>query len=195
MILGYARVSTESQNLDRQILALQGVECDRIYQEKITGMKTDRKELQKLLADLQAGDTVIVKELTRVSRSTQDMLSLVAEITAKGCYIKSLSETWLDTSSPAGELMLTIFAGMAQFERKLLLQRCSEGREVAVSKGVQFGRPRKGGKQLEHALSLYQSQTLSIREICEATGVSKATLCRRIAEGKDKQSQQTQESA
>lgn len=184
---GYARVSTQEQNLDRQLIALQEAGCDVIYQEKITGTTKDRKELQRLLSDLQAGDTVIVKELTRVSRSTQDMLSLVQEITARGCYIKSLNETWLDTSSPAGELMLTIFSGMAQFERKLLLQRCSEGREVAVAKGVQFGRPRKGGKQLEHALSLYQSQTLSIREICEATGVSKATLCRRIAEGKDKQ--------
>lgn len=187
MMRGYARVSTVDQNLDRQLLSLQEANCGVIYQEKITGTKRDRPELNRLLADLQVGDTVIVKELTRVSRSTQDMLQLVQDITAKGCYIKSLNETWLDTTSPAGELMLTIFAGMAQFERKLLLQRCSEGREVAVSKGVQFGRPRKGGKQLEHALSLYDSQTLSIRQICEATGVSKATLCRRIAEGKDKQ--------
>lgn len=185
--LGYARVSTVDQNLDRQLLSLKEAGCHTIYQEKITGTKKDRPELNKLLTELQAGDTVIVKELTRVSRSTQDMLQLVQDITARGCHIKSLNESWLDTSSPAGELMLTIFAGMAQFERKLLLQRCNEGRAVAVSKGVQMGRPRKGGKQLEFAMSLYEEQQMSIRKICEATGIAKATLCRRINESKDKQ--------
>lgn len=80
--------------------------------------------------------------------------------------------------------MLTIFAGMAQFERRLLLQRCAEGRAVAKSKGVQMGRPKRGGKQLEFALNLYKSQAMSIRQICEATGVAKATLCRRIKEAK-----------
>lgn len=183
---GYARVSTVDQNLDRQILSLEEAGCDVIYQEKITGTKKDRPELNRLLAELEPGDLVIVKELTRVSRSTKDMLQLVQDITEKGCHIKSLNEAWLDTSSPAGELMLTIFAGLAQFERKLLLQRCSEGREVAKSKGTKFGRPKKGGKQLDFAMSLYQSQQMSIRKICEATGVSKATLCRRISEGKVK---------
>lgn len=175
-------VSTVDQNLDRQLLSLEEAGCQVIYQEKITGTTKDRPELNKLLADLQTGDTVIVKELTRVSRSTQDMLQLVQDITAKGCFIKSLNESWLDTSSPAGELMLTIFAGMAQFERKLLLQRCNEGRAIAVAKGVVMGRPKKGGSQLSHAIQLYKDKTLSIRGICEATGVSKSTLCRRIKE-------------
>lgn len=184
MFRGYARVSTVDQNLDRQLQALQEAGCAEIYQEKITGTKMDRPELNRLLDDLQAGDTVIVKELTRVSRSTADMLNLVQQITAKGCYIKSLNESWLDTSSPAGELMLTIFAGMAQFERKLMLQRCNEGRAVAVSKGVKMGRPKTGGKQLDFAMQLYNAKQMSIRKICEATGVSKATLCRRIQEQK-----------
>lgn len=182
--LGYARVSTESQILDRQLLALQEEECDVIYSEKLSGVKRDRPELQRLLADLQAGDIVVVKELTRVSRSTQDMLQLVADITAKGCFIKSLNEQWLDTTSPAGSLMLTIFAGMAQFERSLLHQRCSEGRAVAISKGVKMGRPKKGGSQLDFAMSLYKAQEMSIRKICDSTGISKATLCRKIAEFK-----------
>ena len=181
---GYARVSTVEQNLDRQLISLQEAGCDFIYQEKITGTKIDRPELQRLLDDLVAGDIVVVKELTRVSRSTADMLHLVADITARGCFIKSLNETWLDTTSPAGELMLTIFAGMAQFERKLLLQRCNEGREVAKAKGVKMGRPKKGGSQLEFAMSLYKAQEMSVRKICEATGIAKATLCRRISEAK-----------
>lgn len=179
---GYARVSTVDQNLDRQLISLAESGCTHIYQEKITGTKKDRPQLQKMLSELQAGDIVVVKELTRVSRSTQDMLQLVQDITAKGCFIKSLNETWLDTTSPAGELMLTIFAGMAQFERKLLLQRCNEGREVAKLKGVQMGRPKKGGSQLDFALNMYRTQEMSIRKICEATGVSKSTLCRRLKE-------------
>ena len=180
--LGYARVSTVDQNLDRQVIALQEADCEKIYEEKITGTKKDREELNRLLEELQEGDTVIVKELTRVSRSTSDMLNLVEQITKKGCHIKSLNESWLDTSSPAGELMLTIFAGLAQFERKLLLQRCNEGRAIAVAKGVKMGRPKTGGKQLEYAIELYKNKEMSIRKICEVTGVSKATLCRRIKE-------------
>lgn len=182
MIKGYARVSTLDQNLDRQIVALHESGCERLYQEKITGTKKDRPELQKLLAELEAGDTVIVKELTRVSRSTSDMLDLVQMISDKGCYIKSLNENWLDTTSPAGELMLTVFAGIAQFERKLMLQRCAEGRAVAVTKGVKMGRPKSSGKQLEFALTLYKAKEMSVRKICEATGVSQATLMRRVKE-------------
>ncbi|MCW6094561.1 recombinase family protein [Clostridium sporogenes] len=183
--LGYARVSTLDQNLDRQVVALQEAGCDIVYQEKITGTKKDRPELHRLLAELQEGDTVIVKELTRVSRSTADMLQLVKDITDKGANIKSLDEGWLDTTTPAGELMLTIFAGLAQFERKLMLQRCNEGRIVAISKGVKMGRPRIGGTQLDYALYLYTTNEMSIRKICEVTGVAKATLCRRIKEIKE----------
>ncbi len=185
MNIGYARVSTTEQNLDRQLLALEEAGCEVIYQEKMSGTKKDRPELSKMLDSLQAGDTVIVKELTRVSRSTADMLDLVQQIADKGAYIKSLNESWLDTSTPAGELMLTIFAGMAQFERKLMLQRCQEGRAVAIAKGVQMGRPKKLDKQMEFALQLYKNGEMSIRRICEVTGVSKATLCRRIAELKE----------
>lgn len=185
MIRGYARVSTVDQNLDRQIIALQEAGCTQIYQEKITGTKMDRPELQKLLSELQEGDTVVIKELTRISRSTKDMLSLVEQITDKGCYIKSLNENWLDTSSPSGKLMLTVLGGIAQFERELMLQRCNEGRAVAIAKGVQMGRPKSSGKQMEYAIELYKSKAMSVRKICENTGVSKATLCRRIKELKE----------
>ncbi|KZL89942.1 recombinase family protein [Clostridium magnum] len=182
MLRGYARVSTVEQNLDRQIIALQEAGCEKIYQEKITGTTKDRTELQRLLAELEEGDTVIVKELTRVSRSTLDMLDLVQQITEKGCFIRSLSESWLDTGSPTGELMLTLMAGIAQFERRLLLQRCAEGRAVAVAKGTKMGRPRTGGKQLDFAIELYKNKSMSIRKICESTGIAKATLCRRLKE-------------
>lgn len=184
-IIGYARVSTKEQNLDRQITALQEANCEVIFQEKVTGTKKSRPELDKMLVELKPGDLVIVKELTRVSRSTLDMLDLVKIITEKGCFIKSLNESWLDTSSPAGKLMLTIFAGMAEFERELMLQRCQEGREAAMERGVKMGRTKKNGSQMEYALKLYEEKAMSIRKICEVTGVSKATLCRRISEMKD----------
>lgn len=90
------------------------------------------------------------------------------------------------------KIMLTVMAGIAEFERSLMLSRCNEGREVAKTKGVQFGRPRKGGSQLSHAIQLYKDKSLSIRAICEATGVSKATLCRRIAEAKYRKLQSKQ---
>jgi len=185
--IGYARVSTVDQNLDRQLEALQEAGCDKIYQEKMSGTKIDRIELQKMLSELAEGDTVIVKELTRVSRSTQDMLSLVAQITAKGCYIKSLNESWLDTSSVTGEFMLTVFSGLAQMERRMLLERTSEGRKMAVKRGVVMGRPKKNTDRLLYALELYHKKEMSIRKICEVTGVSKATLYRRLEESQIEQ--------
>lgn len=180
--IGYARVSTADQNLDRQIIALQEAGCEIIYQEKVTGTKIDRPELQNMIDNLQEGDVVIVKELTRVSRSTKDMLDLVQTITEKGCFIKSINESWLDTSSPSGKLMLTIFAGMSQFENELRSQRCSEGREVAMDKGVQFGRPKKNGKNVNLAIELYKQGDKTVTEICDSTGVSRTTLWRRLKE-------------
>lgn len=184
-LIGYARVSTKDQNLDRQLKALEGSGCGIIYKEKISGTKKSRPELDRMLADIKPGDIVVVQELTRVSRSTLDMLDLVKIITEKGCFIKSLNESWLDTSSPAGKLMLTIFAGMAEFERELMLQRCQEGREIAIAKGAKMGRTKKMDSQMKHALQLYEEKSMSVRKICEVTGVSKATLCRRIAELKN----------
>lgn len=110
------------------------------------------------------------------------MLHLVQQITDRGANIKSLNEGWLDTTTPSGKLLLTIFAGLAQFENEIRSQRCQEGREIAMEKGTQFGRPKKNTKQLDFALKLVAEKQLSIRKICESTGVSKATLSRRIAE-------------
>ncbi|MFT8313258.1 MAG: recombinase family protein [Clostridium sp.] len=181
----YCRVSTIEQNLERQIIAVKEAGAEKIYEEKLSGKNTNRPELQKMLTELQAGDIVIVKELTRVSRSTLDMLQLVEKITAKGADIKSLNEGWLDTSTPAGKLMLTVLGGIAEFERNLLLQRTAEGRAVAVSKGVKMGRKKVKNKQLDFAVQLFESATMSANKICENTGVSRATLFRRLKERKE----------
>jgi len=137
-----------------------------------------------MIDELQEGDTVVIAELTRVSRSLLDMLSIVSEITAKGCHLISLSESWIDTTSPHGKLMLQIFGALAEFERALLMQRTADGRESAKIRGVKFGRKKKKTDKLAYALQLYVNNEMSIREICRKLDASKATLCRRIAEFK-----------
>ncbi|HHD2789255.1 TPA: recombinase family protein, partial [Clostridium perfringens] len=126
MLVGYARVSTEEQSLNRQIDMLidYGVDKRNIYQEKISGMKSNREQLDKMIDELQAGDTVIITDLTRISRSTKDLLNIIDRIKAKGASIKSIKDTWLDTSSdnPYNSFLLTVMSGLSQLERDLISQ-------------------------------------------------------------------------
>lgn len=147
MQIGYARVSTEEQNLDRQIDALQqaGIDDRLIYKEKITGTKKDRPELQKMLNHLNEGDIVIITDLTRISRSTKDLLDIVEKVKNKGASIRSLKDTWLDTTSnnPYNEFLLTVMSGLSQLERDLISQRTKEGLASAKARGRNGGRPSK----------------------------------------------------
>ena len=165
MFIGYARVSTEGQNLSRQLDQLTAAHCERIYQEKITGTKKERPEMEKILDHLRTSDTIIICELTRLSRSTKDLFQLVDQIEKKGANIKSLKETWLDTTTPQGKLMFTIFAGISQFERDLISQRTKEGLESARARGRKGGRPVKNKSDIEKALKLYNSKDYSLKEI------------------------------
>jgi len=141
-VYGYGRVSTQDQNLGAQEDALKAAGCDVILMEKVSGAEVaNRAKLALLLEVIGSGDTVIVCKLDRLSRDTLHMLELVRDIGAKGAGFKSLAEPWCDTTTAAGELMLTVFAGVAQFERKRLKERQREGIVLAKSKGV-F----KGGK-------------------------------------------------
>jgi DNA invertase Pin-like site-specific DNA recombinase len=179
-LIGYCRVSTTEQNLDRQLEALQEYGCAKIYSEKQSGTKIDRPELQKMLKELKKDDIVVVKELTRVSRSTSDLLNLVNSISNKGASIKSLQEGWLDTSTPSGKFMLTVFAGMSEFELELRRQRCEEGIAIAKKNGVKFGRPVRKDKSVEYAVKMAKEGKMSVREIAEVTGVSHMTIYRRL---------------
>ncbi|HZK70808.1 MAG TPA: recombinase family protein [Clostridia bacterium] len=178
--IGYARVSTQDQNLDRQTDQLKEAGCNKIYQEKITGTKKERPELDKMLGDIRKGDTIIVTELTRLSRSTKDLFKLVEQLESKGADIKSLKESWLDTTTPQGKLMFTIFAGISEFERDLISQRTLEGLASARARGRKGGRPSKDKKDVDTALKMYDSRLHSVAEIEKTTGVSKATLYRYI---------------
>jgi len=180
MKIGYARVSTEEQNLDRQLDSLKEAGCEKIFQEKITGTKKERPELDKLMEQLRNGDLIIISDLTRLSRSVKDLFSLVDQIEKKGANIKSLKESWMDTSTPQGKLMFTIFAGISQFERDLISQKTLEGLAAARSRGRKGGRPKKDEKTINLALKMYQEKVCSISEITKATGVSKTTIYRYI---------------
>ncbi len=180
MKIGYARVSTEEQNLDRQLDSLKEAGCEKIFQEKITGTKKERPELDKIMEQLRSGDLIIISDLTRLSRSVKDLFSLVDQIEKKGANIKSLKESWMDTSTPQGKLMFTIFAGISQFERDLISQRTLEGLAAARARGRKGGRPKKDEKTINLALKMYQEKTYSISEITKATGVSKTTIYRYI---------------
>lgn len=187
MKIGYARVSTIEQNLERQLRQLQEKGCEVIYEEKYTGRKTDRPELQKMLDQLQAGDEILVLDLTRISRSTQDLFKLVGVIKEKGAILKSIKDTWLDTSkdNPYGEFLLTIMSAISQLEIQLLKERQQEGITIAKENGIYKGSIRKYHKKhvgLKHAIDLYKSGNYTVNQICEITKISRATFYRRMKE-------------
>ena len=184
MKIGYARVSTEEQNLDRQLDILKQAGCDRIYEEKVSGVKKDRTELNKILDQIRTGDVIIISDLTRLSRSVKDLFSLVEQIEGKGANIKSIKESWVDTTTAQGKLMFTIFAGISQFERDLISQRTIEGLNAARARGKKGGRPKTNEKEIKLAVRMYNSKNYSISEITKATGVSKTTLYRYINNNK-----------
>jgi len=183
MIVGYARVSTADQNLDRQIDALKTAGAEKLFTEKVTGKKQDRPELMKMIEQLREGDVVVISELTRLSRSTKDLFAIVDMIKAKGADIRSLKETWLDTTTPQGALMMTIFAGLSQFEADLTAQRTREGLAAARARGRFGGRPKTNKEQIDRALKMYDGG-FSVDETCKSCGISKSTLYNFINERK-----------
>ena len=178
MLLGYARVSTEDQNLDRQVDQLKdlGISPENIYTEKMTGTKKDRPVLLNLLEYARTGDEIVVTDLTRISRSTKDLISLVEDLGNRGINLKSLKESWLDTGTAQGKLMFTIIAGLSQFERDLISERTKEGLESARARGRTGGRPSIKQENVTKALKLYDTQNVAIPDICEMCNLSKNTL-------------------
>ena len=178
---GYARVSTEQQNLGRQLDMLTQYGVDHIFNEKMTGTKRDRPELNKLLDRLMAGDTVVVESLSRLGRSTKDLIELVELFEKKQVHLVSLKEQ-IDTSTPAGKLLFTLMSAIAQFERDVIAERTREGLNAARARGRIGGRPRTNEQKVRQAGKLYQTGQYSVREIEELTGVKKSTLYRRLGE-------------
>ena len=142
-LVGYARVSTNGQDLAGQEAELAAAGCAHIYREKESGARTDRPELAKAIAKLKSRDVLVVTRLDRLARSTRDLLNVLAQITDRKAGFKSLHDTWADTTTPHGRLMLTVLGGLAEFERELIRARTGAGRERARARGVKFGRPPK----------------------------------------------------
>jgi DNA invertase Pin-like site-specific DNA recombinase len=141
--LGYARVSTNGQDLSAQVGDLRAVGCTKIYREKISGAQSDRPELRKLLRSIEQGDVLIVTRLDRLARSTRDLLNVLDEIAKRDAGFRSLNDAWADTTTPHGRLIVTVLGGLAEFERELIRARTGEGRKRAMERGVKFGRPPK----------------------------------------------------
>jgi len=178
MKIGYARVSTEEQNLEIQLQALQTAGCDRIFQEKLSGKNRNRPELKRLFDQLRQEDILVVWKLDRLARSTRDLLDIVEEIKQAGAGFQSLSEPWADTTSYAGKMVLTIFAGIAEFERDLIRDRTSTGRFAAQKRGVRFGRPLKLNREQKELATQLLEEGKSAKQIAKTFNVHPATIYR-----------------
>lgn len=184
MKIGYARVSTQDQNLDRQLDNLKTAGCERIFNEKMTGTKSDRPELKTLLLTLRSGDVLVIDSFSRLSRSTKDLLQLVDQLTAMGVHLVSLKEN-LDTTTATGKLMLTMLSALSQFERDLIAERTIDGLKAARARGRCGGRPRLGtDKDKKQALAMYNANVMTNGEIADKFGISLRTFNRWIKEQK-----------
>lgn len=183
LMIGYARVSTDDQDLTSQRTELQGAGCTRIFAEKRSGANAARPELERMLDHLRAGDTVTVTRLDRLARNTSDLLNIATQLDAKGAGLRSLAEPWADTTSPAGRMILTVFAGIAEFERSLIVERTRSGRAAAKQRGVKFGRAQKlTDAQIERAEKLLVDH--SADEAAAILKVHRSTLYRALARKK-----------
>lgn len=178
-IYGYARVSTQQQELIRQLDLLEKYKCTEIVTEKMTGTKSNRPELNRLKDKLRAGDIVVVESFSRLGRSTNDLIDLVSFFETKKVKLISIKENF-DTTTPQGILMMTVFQAFSQFERDLIVERTKEGLVSARARGRKGGRPTVSNQDITKALNLYKSEEYSIKEIVEMTGISRATLYRYI---------------
>ena len=178
MIVGSARVSTDSQTLDAQHAALAAAGAERIFAEKVSGAKTDRKALARCMASLEAADVLLVAKLDRLARSTRDLLNTLAVIGERGAGFKSLGDPWAGTTTPHGKLMITVLGGLAEFERHLILSRTNEGRQRAMAKGVKFGRKPKLTKYQRDEAFARKRNGETLIDIAKSYNVSHMTISR-----------------
>lgn len=179
MIYGYARVSTDGQSVAAQIADLQAAGAAKVFHEVASGAKTDRAQLRRVIAAIGPGDVLLVTRLDRLARSTRDLLNTVAAVTDRGAGFRSLADSWADTTSPHGRLLLTVLGGLAEFERDLIRMRTGEGRARAKARGVRLGRsPKMTTHQQREALARRERGEESLAEIGRSYNVSGWTIGR-----------------
>jgi DNA invertase Pin-like site-specific DNA recombinase len=177
-IYGYARVSTDGQTLEAQLKELRAAGAERIFREKVSGAITDRTQLRRALDALSQGDVLLVTRLDRLARSTRDLLNILAEISAKRAGFRSLRDSWANTTTAHGRLMLTVLAGLAEFERELIRTRTGEGRERAKARGVRLGRkPKLTPHQRREALARREAGEPLV-EVARTYAVAHSTISR-----------------
>lgn len=176
MLIGYARVSTDDQDLSLQDDALAKAGCEKIYRDTASGAVTDRAGLSQVFDVLRQGDTLVVWRLDRLGRSLKHLIALVDQLDKIGAGLRSLTEN-IDTASAGGKLVFHIFGALAEFERQLIRERTQAGLAAARARGRQGGRPvllDKSKKDL--AVKLYHEQQHSVKEICAIMNISRSTL-------------------
>lgn len=179
--IGYARVSSRDQNLDSQMDMLTKAGCEKIFADKASGSKESRPGWDRLLEFLRTGDTIVVAELSRMTRSLMHMLSLVNELERKGVQIVSLREH-IDTSTATGRAFLSIMGAISQMERELKAERAASGRAAARSRGKTGGRPRTDPKLLDKARILYEDSDYTAAEVCKTFGIGRRTFFKHLEE-------------
>jgi DNA invertase Pin-like site-specific DNA recombinase len=181
--IGYARVSTNDQNLDLQSDALLHAGCDKqnIFKDKISGAKAERPQLTKCLEKLSKGVVLVVWRLDRLGRSMVHLVSLIETLKEKGVGFKSICDGAIDTTTASGELVFNIFSAMAQFERRLIQERTHAGLTAARARGRKGGRPKVDNAKIQTAKRMHADKNLSIGKICEILKISKPTLYRYLS--------------
>jgi len=177
-LLGYARVSTYGQTLDAQLDQLRAAGCAKVYREKASGARADRRELLRVLKELSPGDVLIVTRIDRLARSTFDLFAIVKQIVDAGAQFRSLAEPWADTASSTGRMMIAILGGLADVERDLIRVRTSEGRTRAKARGTHMGRPPALTTQQQAEARNRRAEGATLKELAQSYNVSPATISR-----------------
>jgi DNA invertase Pin-like site-specific DNA recombinase len=179
-LVGYARVSTNGQTLDAQIEALEAAGAEVIFRETASGARTDRIQLAKAIGTLAPTDTLVVTRLDRLARSTRDLLNMLDAVAKKGATFKSLVDTWPDTTTPHGRLLLTVLGGLAEFERELIRARTTEGRRRAVEAGVKLGRRSSLSSYQQAEVIKRRAEGESLTVLAKSYSVTHPTIIRAL---------------
>ena len=181
MKVGYVRISTREQNTARQDVLMEQLGVERVYTDKLSGKNTERPELQKMMDFVREGDVVVVESFSRFARNLRDLLDLTETLKKKGVQFISQKER-IDTSGPAGRLMLQIFGALAEFERETILERQAEGIAVAKAEGRMTGRPKKAVDTFEDVYRDYEDKKISASEGARRLGIARSTWYRKVQE-------------